>query len=245
MSGRKDDAQKNRKVSRPDAERDIGPAAREPLRGTAGKLLGSLDPQAPMDRSVRRTIEETLERAARSEERLASAERRIEWLESRNVSDEVTGLLNRRGLGDALERAIARARRYGETGSLLLLDLPCYETIAEERGASASDYVLAAVGNILQRQFREVDYIARLEGGRFAVLLLQISDEDSRRRAVMLKDHLGAVTVPWDGEDIAIHVRIGIVPYVQNDTADDILERAEAELEEREQRIARLRKPAQ
>lgn len=243
MKSKKHDAHGNKKVARSGAAGGAGPAPREPLPGAAGKLPRSLDPQILENPLLRRAIEGALEGAAQTEERLLRAERRIEWLESRNVSDEVTGLLNRRGLGDALDRALARARRYGETGSLLMLDLPRYEAIAEERGAAAGDYVLAAIGNILQRQFREVDYIARLEGGRFAALLLHITDEDARRRAVMLKDHLGAVTVPWDGEDIAIHVRTGIVPYAPNDTAEDILERAEAELEERERRIARLRKP--
>jgi len=245
MKSKNEDTRKDKKVARPATERRKGPAVPGPARGAAEKLFGPLDPQAPNDGPLRRVIEDALARAARTEERLIRAERRIEWLESRNFSDEVTGLLNRRGLDDALERALARARRYGEAGSLLLLDLPRYEQIVEERGAAAGDYVLAAVGNILQRQFREVDYIARLEGGRFAALLLQISDEDARRRAVMLKDHFGTVTVPWDGEDIPVHVRTGNVPYGQSDAAGDIMERAEAELEKREQRIARLRKPAQ
>jgi len=228
MSGKKETANRDKKVARPDA---------------AGGAAAA--PQEPGGRAARPTTDEALARAARAEERLVRAERRIEWLESRNVSDEVTGLLNRRGLNDALERALARARRYGETGSLLLVDLLRHEALVEERGVAAGDYVLAAVGNILHRHFREVDYVARLEGGRFAVLLLQISDEDSHRRAIMLKEHLAEVTVPWDGEDIAIHVRAGVVCYAQNDGAEDLLERGEAELEEREQRIARLRKPAQ
>jgi diguanylate cyclase (GGDEF)-like protein len=245
MKSNEDDAHKEDRPDRHRAANGTDPETQDPLQSAVEKLLASIDPQAPGDESARRVIEGALGRAVRAEERLVRAEGRIEWLESQNVCDEVTGLLNRRGFGDALHRGLARSRRYGETGALLLLDLPRQEEIVEAHGAGAGDYVLTAVANILLRRFREVDYIARLEGSRFAVLLVQIGQEDARRRAVTLKGHLDEVEVPWHGSDIAIHVRIGLVHYAQNDIAEDILERAEAELEEREQRVARLRNPAE
>lgn len=245
MKSNEDGAHKKDRPDNHDAANGTDPATQDPLRGAVEKLLASIDPQTPGDESTRRVIEDALGRMLQAEERLVGAERRIEWLESQNVCDEVTGLLNRRGFGDALHRGLARSRRYGETGALLLLDLFRYEDIVEEHGAGAGDYALTAVANILLRRFRDVDYIARLEGGRFAVLLVVIGQEDARRRAAMLKGHLDEVAVPWDGSDIAVHVRIGLVHYAQNDIAEDILEHAEAELEEREQRVARLRNPAE
>jgi len=245
MKSNEDDVNKEDHPDRDSAPNGAPPATRDPLQGAIEKLLASIDPQAPEVEAVRRVVEDALGRVEQAEERFTRAERRIEWLESRNVCDEVTGLLNRRGFGDALHRGMARARRYGETGALLLLDLPRQEEVVEAHGAGAGDYVLTAVANILLRRFREVDYIARLEGGRFAVLLVQIAQDDARRRAAMLKGHLDEVAVPWHGADIAIHARVGLFYYAQNDIAEDLLERAEAELEEREQRVARLRNPAE
>lgn len=245
MKSDQDDALNEEKPEHHDAAKETGPKTHDALRSDTEKLLASIDSQAAGDESVRRAIEGALGRAAQAEERLARAESRVEWLESQNVCDEVTGLLNRRGFGDALHRGLARCRRYGETGALLLLDLPRHEQIIEDHGAGAGDYTLTAVANILLRRFRDVDYIARLEGGRFAVLLVVIGQEDARRRAAMLKGYLDEIAVPWHGADIAIHVRIGLVHYAQNEIAEDILERAEAELEEREQRAARLRNPAE
>jgi diguanylate cyclase (GGDEF)-like protein len=245
MKSNEDDANKEDQPDRDSPPNGANPATREPLQSTVERVLASIGPETPKDEAVGRVVEDALGQAVRAEERLARAERRIEWLESRNVCDEVTGLLNRRGFGDALHRGLARSRRYGETGSLLLLDLPRQEEVVEAHGAGAGDYVLTAIANILLRRFREVDYIARLERGRFAVLLVQIAQDDARRRAAMLKGHLDEVAVPWHGADIAIHARIGLFHYAQNDIAEDILERAEAELEEREQRIARLRNPAE
>ena len=209
------------------------------------QLMEGLDQDSPADQTMRRMLENAMARAARAEEALEAAERRLEWLDSRNIQDEVTGLLNRRGLEQAVGHDLARARRYGDTGALVLLDIMQLDSVREENGGNAANYVLTAVGNILHTRFREVDRVSWLEGGRFAIALTLISREDTCKRAAMLKDYLDEVAVPWQGRDIAIKVRIGLAFYGQRDTVEDLLERAEAELEEREHRIARLSHPAE
>jgi len=199
-----------------------------------------MDPTSPADETMRRMLENALARAAAAEEALDANRRRLEWLESRNSWDDVTGLLNRRGLREALGHDLARARRYGDTGALVLVDIMHLEAVREEHGGDAANYVLTAIGNILQTRFREVDRIGWLDGGRFAVALTLIAREDARKRAAMLKGYLDEVEVPWRGCNIPIKVRIGLAFYGQRDAVGDLLERAEAELEEREQRIARL-----
>jgi diguanylate cyclase (GGDEF)-like protein len=215
------------------------------LQETAKELMAALDPAASSEESVRRMLEDALARALRAEAALEETERRMEWLNSQNMHDEVTGLLNRRGFREALRRGLARSRRYGETGALLLVELGGYEQIVEDSGREAADYMLTAIANILNTRFREVDYVARLNDGRFAVQLLLIGQEDARRRAAMLKGYLDELVVPWQGKDIPVGVRLALAFYGQQDSADDLLERAEAELEERESRIAHLRHPAE
>ncbi|MCK4868904.1 MAG: hypothetical protein KAT39_12695, partial [Alphaproteobacteria bacterium] len=75
--------------------------------------------------------------------------------------------------------------------------------------------------------------------------LTLIGQEDARKRAAILKGYLDEVEVPWQGRDIPIRIRVGLAYYGQRDAVEDLLERAEAELEEREQRIARLSHPAE
>lgn len=226
-----------------DTERKSGHEAR--VAQILDQLMEGLDSDAPADETMRRMLENAMARAARAEEVLEAAERRLEWLGSRNIFDEVTGLLNRRGLRDALRHDLARARRYGDTGALMLVDVVQLAAIREEHGGDAANYVLTAIGNILQTRFREVDRIGWLEGGRFAIALTLIGQEDARKRAAILKGYLDEVEVPWQGRDIRIRVRAGLAYYGQRDAVEDLLERAEAELEEREQRIARLSHPAE
>ena len=226
-----------------DTERDSGHEAR--VVKILDQLMEGLDSDSPADETMRRMLEKAMARAARAEEVLEAAQRRLEWLGSRNIFDEVTGLLNRRGLRDALQHDLARARRYGDTGALMLVDVVQLTAIREEHGGDAANYVLTAIGNILQTRFREVDRIGWLEGGRFAIALTLIGQEDARKRAAILKGYLDEVEVPWQGRDIPIRIRVGLAYYGQRDAVEDLLERAEAELEEREQRIARLSHPAE
>jgi diguanylate cyclase (GGDEF)-like protein len=215
------------------------------VAGILDQLMEGMNPDSPADETMRRMVENALARAASAEEALEVAERRLDWLDSRNIYDEVTGLLNRRGLRDALRHDLSRARRYGDTGALMLLDIMRLEEAREEHGGDAANYVLTAIGNILQTRFREVDRIGWLEGGRFAIALTLIGQEDARKRAATLKGYLDQVEVPWQGRNIVIKTRIGLAFYGQRDAVEDLLERAEAELEEREQRIARLSHPAE
>lgn len=190
-------------------------------------------------------LAEALERAERTERLLAAERERVERLLASATVDEITGLLNRRGFEDGLLRSLARARRYGEVGALILLDIVNLAEIRETHGQAASNYMLSATATLLRTRFREVDYVAHLERGRFALLLPVISQEDSRRRAAMLKNQISKQIVPWQGLDLAVDARLGLVHYGQRDAAEDLLVRVEAELEERERHDARLRHPAE
>src|SRR3546814_2472994 len=58
---------------------------------------------------------------------------RSRYLESLSVTDEMTGLLNRRGFGLELSRALARARRQNESGLLVMCDLDNFKAINDTR----------------------------------------------------------------------------------------------------------------
>ena len=98
--------------------------------------------------------------------------------------DTLTGLPNRRLLGDRTGQALARARRNGHRVCLLLLDLDDFKIINDTDGHSAGDAVLDAVAHRLRRIVREADTVARLGGDEFVILLQDIAHpEDARRVA--------------------------------------------------------------
>lgn len=199
----------------------------------AERLLAATDPKGSPDEATQRLLAEGLAAAARAERELALLRGKVSWLKERAVRDEATDLLNHRGFMEALRRCLARARRYGETGALLIVDINDYTSVIEVHGRTAGDYMLAAIGNILRTRFREVDYMARIDTGRFAVLLTLTGHEDAKRRAEMLEEHLNGLVVPWKGYEIPVRTHLGITHFGQHDSTEDVLLRVEADIETR------------
>jgi diguanylate cyclase (GGDEF)-like protein len=79
-------------------------------------------------------------------EELKEARARVAELETRVDEDPLTGLLNRRGFGRALERSLAFVRRYDATAALLYLDLDGFKPVNDVHGHAAGDWVLGRVG---------------------------------------------------------------------------------------------------
>lgn len=77
--------------------------------------------------------------------------------------DDLTGLFNRRHFAFRLNEAIALARRHGFTVSLAILDLDGLKAVNDAHGHAAGDKLICAAAEILKRQFRKGDTVARLE----------------------------------------------------------------------------------
>jgi len=110
--------------------------------------------------------------------------------------DSLTGLFNRHRFEEELSAFLARSRRYGDTGSLLLLDLDRLKPVNDSLGHVTGDGVLRAVGAILTAQVRESDIVGRLGGDEFAVLLLDATPAQSVARAGSLCAAIADIRVP-------------------------------------------------
>lgn len=84
--------------------------------------------------------------------------------------DTLTGLLNERALLVALGVEQRRVRRGGPGWALLVLDVDHFKRVNDLHGHQAGDEVLSRVGQTLSSSARDVDVVARLGGGQFAVL---------------------------------------------------------------------------
>lgn len=99
--------------------------------------------------------------------------------------DALTGLPNRRLLGDRLNRALISARRHGRRGALIFLDLDHFKRINDWLGHGCGDQVLQTVGERLIAAVRSEDTVARLSGDEFILLVPEIgTDEEMVERAV-------------------------------------------------------------
>jgi diguanylate cyclase (GGDEF)-like protein/PAS domain S-box-containing protein len=119
--------------------------------------------------------------------------------------DPLTGLLNRRAFEESLEAHVARTRRYGAAGALLLLDLDGFKDVNDTYGHHAGDELLVRVAGALAGRLRETDVLARLGGDEFAVLLPMESADAAELVARALVD----VVRELDG---GVTVSVGVAP---------------------------------
>jgi diguanylate cyclase (GGDEF)-like protein/PAS domain S-box-containing protein len=100
-------------------------------------------------------------------------ERRRQEAELQHLADHdpLTGLLNRRAFERALEQHLARVRRYGVQGALLMIDLDGFKAVNDQHGHETGDAMLAGVAERLRARLRASDVVARLGGDEFAALL--------------------------------------------------------------------------
>jgi diguanylate cyclase (GGDEF)-like protein len=96
-----------------------------------------------------------------------------------SIVDSLTAVLNRRGLEQALERELARFRRYGEDLTVAMLDLDHFKQFNDELGHAAGDTILVGVAQLLSQRLRETDVVGRLGGEEFVLLLPHTEVEES------------------------------------------------------------------
>ncbi len=168
-------------------------------------------------------LDDLLEAAAEAEQSMALQRARIRYLESLSVTDELTGLLNRRGFESELSRALARARRLNETGLLMMCDLNHFKAINDTYGHPAGDALLRAVGQLLKRHTRESDYVARVGGDEFAVIMTHTALAQSEQLAKKLSALVNGLTVPWQGQKLPVSAAFGITTYDSGSQPDTLL----------------------
>jgi diguanylate cyclase len=152
----------------------------------------------------------------------ADRERLMAQLETAALTDELTGLPNRRAWEAEFTRELARARRGQGEVSVAVLDVDRFKAYNDRHGHRAGDELLRSCAIAWSDQLRGADVLARFGGDEFAILLPECGADD----ALGLIERLRAAT-PEPGS-----VSAGIAVWNGLETCDDLLDRADAALYE-------------
>ncbi len=224
-------------LGRPEQSRTADGRARLVLPLRAGeRLLGLLDLTAPLRRSFRaREVELAVllaEQTASALERSSS----FRAVQNRSATDTATGLYTRWYFYERLYAEVARARRYREPLSLVLVELDAEPEIVAQNGAAWWDAVLAATARLVHACLRDkVDVACRLGVGRFALLLPNTppGPESAGRVAERIRARVAATRLSDDdlGELGRRTVSVGVAGYPDAaEDADELAGAAEARL---------------
>jgi diguanylate cyclase (GGDEF)-like protein len=94
-----------------------------------------------------------------------------ETVERQAVTDELTGLFNRRRFDEVIATEVERAKRFGQQLGLVMLDLDDFKRVNDTHGHQQGDVVLREVARILRESAREIDEPARFGGEELALVL--------------------------------------------------------------------------
>jgi diguanylate cyclase (GGDEF)-like protein len=158
---------------------------------------------------------------------VAQAER-IGRLEQLALTDELTGLANRRGLSVRLAERLAEARRHGEPGVLVYLDLNGLKRINDEHGHAAGDAAIRLVAEGLRKCIRSSDTAGRLGGDEFAVLMPRCGAEAGLTKAARIAQAIGRLTLTWETVRIPLSASIGLAAFTGEETAEALMAEADA-----------------
>jgi diguanylate cyclase (GGDEF)-like protein len=147
------------------------------------------------------------------------------------MTDDLTGLVNRRRFMAALEAEIERAVTLGRGPSVILIDLDDFKLINDRFGHHSGDRVLEAFGALLESHIRDVDIAARLGGEEFALLLPEADLAGAVSTAGRLCSSLDEQPIARaDGNSLSLTASFGVANYVAGDTGEELLRLADRAL---------------
>ncbi|MCP4902089.1 MAG: GGDEF domain-containing protein [bacterium] len=143
------------------------------------------------------------------------------------VTDQLTGLLNRKTLDPSLDRAVQQSRRTGTPMTLIALDLDNFKSVNDTFGHEAGDKVLHAVGSTLRERLRGSDQVFRLGGEEFLALLFDTDSDHGNLIAEELRTSIAALDILPTRK---ITVSLGLAGLRPDETWKDWWKRADDNL---------------
>ncbi len=135
------------------------------------------------------------------------------------TTDDLTGVANRRLLGERMSVELERMRRLGKPMAVLMVDLDHFKRVNDELGHKRGDQVLHAVAQALLHHVRRIDTVARYGGEEFVILL----PDTSRQHALVVADKLRNTAAELVHDGLTVTLSIGVAMFPDDGTAEEVL----------------------
>lgn len=178
--------------------------------------------------NLNRQLEGEIEVRKRMEKQLKEA---LEEVQSLSLTDELTGLYNRRGFITLAEQQLRYCLREGEPFVIIYLDLNNLKYINDTYGHQEGDEIIRTVAEVLRRTFREVDIIGRLGGDEFTVFAGKVDAAHISTLRERLNGVLSEANEELDKE-YDLKVSMGYYAHSEEgpDTLSEMLEVADSDM---------------
>ncbi len=131
-------------------------------------------------------------------------------LQEMSITDELTGLLNRRGFFSLAEKQLLTAERKGRDMAVIYADMDDLKGVNDTWGHKEGDIALMEIANMLRQTFRESDIISRLGGDEFAVLVEITESNDELFIKKRLEENLNIINMQ-ENRRYKLNISVGMV----------------------------------
>lgn len=150
----------------------------------------------------------------RAEDTIARQDTRIAALEDMMLTDEVSGLYNRRGFCGAFQRELGLCERGLSKGGLLIsVEIDNYNVIRNDHGTMAADACIRLAARALESDIRIMDVAARAGADEFILLFSNTGKKEAAGRIQDLGWRLNNLSLAWYGEIIPVRAGLSLRAY--------------------------------
>ncbi|WP_280043135.1 GGDEF domain-containing protein [Pseudomonas sp. Hg5Tf] len=197
-------------------------------------LLGTMDEhqhqrdQREQDMASR--LQGLAERVASMEQEAMGYREHLEEQRQKALIDPLTGLPNRAAWSERVDQEVLEWQENGGHLLMAILDLDHFKRINDSYGHLAGDKVLKIVANVLRKNLRSRDFIARFGGEEFVLLIPQTTLSTGCQLAESLRAAIEACPFHFKGERVTITLSIGISAFRSGERSEGVLKRADEAL---------------
>ena len=175
----------------------------------------------------RNELQMTQQKVRDSEERIRQLEQELQETSILVRHDQLTGVLNRRGLEDMFSKEAGRADRHETTLCVGLLDIDNFKKLNDSMGHEAGDKALVHLAQVCRESLRPQDTVARYGGEEFVILLPETHLQDAEHALARLQRDLTKRFFLHDNEKVLITFSAGVTLRRADDTLASVLKRAD------------------
>lgn len=184
-------------------------------------------PENEMTPSVSLALSALMEKLDDVNRELTRTKESLSELERLVDVDCVAPIPNRRAFMRRLSWAITMHERYGHPSTILYFDINDFKQINDQFGHSAGDIAIRHISQLLSATMRESDFLARIGGDEFAVIMYYANEDSAKKRGAKIAEKLHKTPFLFNGKPLHITAAYGYYSIVNGDDAESALASAD------------------
>lgn len=184
-------------------------------------------PEIEMTPAVNLAVSALLEKLDDVNRELSRTKDSLSEIERLVDVDCLAPIPNRRAFMRRLSWAITMHERYAHPSTILYFDVNQFKQINDQYGHAAGDLAIRHISQLLSAAMRESDFLARIGGDEFAIIMYYASEDAARKRGAKIADKLQKTPFNFNGKPIYVSTAYGCYTVRSGDDAESSLAAAD------------------